>query len=124
MRFINPTDNNVFVALGRGLHVKPKEVVEIPDGYAKARLADNGARRPSIIEELAPQLRPADEAEHAEWLQPPARVTRTSTRGLPTVEGLVASGVPKGQAEIIVRAALEAALDAVGGEAPAKAARK
>jgi hypothetical protein len=123
MRFINPTESTVYVAIGRGISVKPKDVVEIPEGYSQPRLADNGSRRPSIIEELAPQLQPADELERATWLQAPQRINRQVAKGMPTVDGLVASGVPRGQAEIIVRAALEAALEGLA-DAPVKAARK
>lgn len=121
MLFVNESDGVVVVAIGRnGIRVPPKGTVDIPDGYAHPRRADNGSRRPSVIEELAPQLSPADPAEKAVWLQTPPANNKQSTKvsNMPTVEGYVASGVPRGQAEILVRQAHQAVIDALasGGD--------
>jgi hypothetical protein len=116
MRFVNESDGIVHVAIGKnGIRVEPKAVVDIPDGYAHPRRADNGSRRPSVIEELAPQLQPADAAEKAVWLQAPAaRGQSPKATNMPTVEGYVASGVPRGQAEFLVKQAHQAVIDALG----------
>lgn len=125
MRFKNETDQQVFIAMGKGITVPPGGEIDIEDGYALPRRADNGSRRPSIIESLAPQLKPADPAERAVWEQAPQRGKRGAAPlgGMPTVEGLMAAGVPKGVAEGLVRSALEAALAAIqpaGAEAGSK----
>jgi len=115
MEFVNKTDATVYVAIGSGIRVAPRATVDIPDGYAHPRRADNGSRRPSVIEELAPQLEPADPSEKAVWLQaPPARIQGQKVASMPTVEGYVANGVPRGQAEILVRQAHQAVIDALG----------
>jgi hypothetical protein len=57
---------------GLNLVVPAGGVCEIADGYCRPQLAANGARIPSIIESLAPQLVPADTAEEAAWRLPPA----------------------------------------------------
>lgn len=117
MLFVNESDGVVVVAIGRGIRVAPKGTVDIPDGYAHPRRADNGSRRPSVIEELAPQLLPADPAEKAIWLQapPPANRQNQKVANMPTVDGYIASGVPRGQAEILVRQAHQAVIDALSG---------
>ncbi|SRR6266567_1259192 len=118
MRFVNETDGLVVVPIGRnGIRVEPKSTAEIPDGYAHPRRADNGSRRPSVIEELAPQLQPADPAEKVIWMQAPAaRGQVQKVSNMPTVDGYVASGVPRGQAEILVKQAHQAVIDALGHE--------
>lgn len=122
MQFINESNREVRVRLGSGFMVKPGATVEIEDGYAQPRRADNGSRRPSVIEQLAPQLKPADPTERAQWERVPDATPRAGkAAGMPTVDGLVAAGVPKGQAELIVRAALEAALENLNPKADAPA---
>lgn len=123
MLFLNQSDGPVLLRIGRnGIRVQPKATVEIPDGYSHPRRADNGSRRPSVVEELAGgvgdscKLVPADPAEKAEWLQAPAAKSGGArVAQMPTVDGYVAAGIPRAQAEILVRQALQMAMDAIPG---------
>lgn len=87
--------------------------VEIPAHWAKPRRFANGARRPSPIEMVAPQLVPSDEAERTEWLQTPAEEIAQKQMGrnpvAMSVAALVAQGLPQGIAETLV-ATYQAAL--------------
>lgn len=128
MLFKNQTDGPVHLAIGQGgIRVGPKGEVEIPDGYSHPRRADNGSRRPSVVEELCGdtgegcKLIPADPSEKATWLQAPSAARRDpKVANMPTVEGYVASGVPRGQAEILVRQAHQAVIDALSGKDESK----
>lgn len=119
MLFLNQSDGPVYLAIGAGgIRVAPKATVEIPDGYSHPRRADNGSRRPSVVEELCGgtgaenKLVPADPNERATWLQaPPARRGDAKVANMPTVEGYIAAGVPRAQAEILVRQAHQAVID-------------
>lgn len=130
MLFLNQHDAPVFLAIGAGIRVAPKGTVDIPEGYSHPRRADNGSRRPSVVEELAGgvgiecKLVPADPSERSIWLQAPAPKGReVKVNNMPTVEGYVASGIPRGQAEILVRQAHQAIIDALnGGQAEVKSA--
>lgn len=123
MLFLNQSDSPVLLRIGRnGIRVQSKATVDIPDGYSHPRRADNGSRRPSVVEELAGgigadcKLVPADPAEKAEWLQAPAPKNNAGrVAQMPTVEGYIAAGIPRAQAEILVRQALQAAMDALPG---------
>ena len=123
MLFQNQTEGIVFLPIGRnGIRVQPKATVDIPDGYSHPRRADNGSRRPSVVEKLAGgegvncKLVPADPSERTEWLQAPApKSSGARAAQMPTVEGYIAAGIPRAQAEILVRQALQAAMDALPG---------
>lgn len=81
--------------LGR-VHCKPGELVEIPDCYARPGRNTGGGRLPSAIEQLCPQLRPADPEELAEWEKTPAPITPVRVPlgvDVPTVEQLMAQGM-------------------------------
>jgi hypothetical protein len=107
MLFTNPTDQEIRVKIGTGFTVKPGVVIEIEAGIATPRLYSNGARRPSILEQLAPGLVPSDEADRMQWLKAPDYKPSTPTNSLPTVDSLVLQGIPRGVAIATVRAALE-----------------
>lgn len=122
MLFLNQSDGVVTLPIGpHGLRVGPKQTIDIPDGYSHPRRADNGSRRPSVVEELsgteigaACKLVPADPNERAAWLQaPPARRADPKVANMPTVEGYVASGISRAQAEVLVRQAHQAIIDAL-----------
>lgn len=120
MLFLNQSDGPVFLAIGSGIRVAPKGTVEIPDGYSHPRRADNGSRRPSVVEELAGgvgeecKLVPADPSDRVMWLQPPQhRQGDPKLMNMPTVQGYVASGVPRDKAEDLVRQAHQAVIDAL-----------
>lgn len=131
MLFLNQTDGPVFLPIGQnGIRVKAKDTIEIPDGYAHPRRADNGSRRPSVVEELAGgigtdcKLVPADPTEKATWLQaPPVRRSDATVATMPTVEGFVAQGVPRAQAEQLVRQAHQAIIDAMSAKDEPKPAK-
>lgn len=98
--------------------------VEIPELWAKPTRYANGARKPSPIEQLAPQLKPADDAERAAWEQIPAPAApKTGAAGASpsamSVDALVAQGLPRGIAETLVatyQAALKSSRDQVVAE--------
>lgn len=131
MVFMNQSDGVVYLPIGPGIRVQPKATIEIPDGYSHPRRADNGSRRPSVVEELCGgvgatnTLIPAEPNEKAEWLKaPPARKRDANVAHMPTVEGYVASGVPRAQAEILVRQAHQAVIDALEHKDDAKPAKR
>jgi hypothetical protein len=99
------------------------EEVEIPALYATPRRFQNGGRRPSAIEMLAPQLRPADSAELEQWLQVPPEDPKVKAEGrnpvAMSVEALVTQGIPRGIAETLV-ATYQAALAATQAAAAAE----
>jgi hypothetical protein len=115
MLFVNESNLTVRLAIGaKHPVIKPRDTVEIEDGYALPRRYDNGSRRPSVVEEIAPQLKPADPQERLMWEQTPeAPQAGPRLRGgnLPTIEGMVAAGIPLGKAELIYKQTLQAAID-------------
>lgn len=92
-----------------GLEVKFGEECELPEHWTRPLRLSNGARKPSPIEQVAPQLRPADPAFEAEWMRVPAAPTPLGQprAGAVTDDALVAAlvskGVARGVAEGLVR---------------------
>jgi len=105
MKFINASNQTVTVAEFNIFGLAPGSTAEIPDAYAKPGRARNGARVPSTIEHLAPQLKPADEDERRAWEGVPADEPVAARPQMPSVDGMVAAGVPRGVAEKLVEAA-------------------
>jgi hypothetical protein len=103
-----------------GIHCEFQGTCEVPIGYALPRRASNGDRRASVIENLAPQLKPADLEYRKVWEEAPEvdPVMRNRAR-LPTVAELVAAGTPEGVAESMVNALHATAEKAKRGEAKA-----
>ena len=101
MRMRNASDARVKLD-ALGIDVAPGEVCEIPDGYARPRLASNGCRIAAVVENLAPQLRPDDDQEFAEWLKAP-----TENPPVPPRPVKIGEGMPPGVAEIMQKAALD-----------------
>lgn len=118
----------------------PGETCPIQEGYAMPRRANSGARRPSVVEDLAAcpgceeftkgkmpdgspnhryhcMMEPLNEEDRERFNRAPdeAPSPHVKTR-MPTVADLVASGVPRGVAEQLVRAAIAAAQMAKDGE--------
>lgn len=97
-------------AFGGPKFVKPGEVVEIPEEYARPRRGDGGNRIPSAIECVCPHLRPADPDECAAWEKtpaPPKQVRRLlGDNSIPSVEELIARGMSPGAARAKVSALL------------------
>lgn len=58
IQFRNETDT-ICAIPSLDLLVRPGETVGIPEGYALPRKRSNGEKRTSVIEDIAPQLRPA-----------------------------------------------------------------
>lgn len=73
---------------------------DIPEEYTRPGRQMNGNRKPSPIEQLAPQLEPSDPDFKANWLKVPAEPTKSkaATPAL-SVEAFVRAGVPRGVAE-------------------------
>lgn len=100
-----PTPSDVDIrrsGLGR-VTCKVGDTVEIPDMYAHPRRADNGDRLASAIENLAPQLRPADAKAYAAWQKAPAPVQAYRRKmgeptEIPSLEDLLAKGYSPGAA--------------------------
>jgi hypothetical protein len=122
MLFRNETNSTLKIAIGRGIVVEPGKTVEIDNDLARPRRHSNGSRRKSIIEQLAPQLVPADPMERFDWEQAPeAPDPKKRHTRLPSVESLVASGVPRGVAMELVKQAHQSVID---GLTPDKGAAK
>lgn len=77
----------------------PGATCTVEDGYAWPLLSHTGTRLPSAMENMAPQLRPADPDELAQWLKGPLPVEPPAPRT--RAEVLVESGVPPAVAEIL-----------------------
>lgn len=71
MKFRNMSDKTVsLIAIGLD-DVGPGEEIEVPLYLCAAGRGDGGARKPSSIECVAPQMKPADPEEHTEWTKVP-----------------------------------------------------
>jgi hypothetical protein len=80
MRFINSSATDHVRLPDLKIDAAPGAECIVPDAYASPRLGSNGARLPSVIERLAPQLIPADADELATWRGVPAfEATKTPT---------------------------------------------
>lgn len=105
MKFVNESSQRVRVP-ELGIDVQPGETCEVPEHHARPGRHTHGARKPSDIECLAPQLKPADQAEREIWLQAPKEPQSVlPPPKAPTVQQLVAAGHPPGVAEIMAAAA-------------------
>lgn len=115
MKFINPTDKQVRVNIKVGkapcILVDPGEVVEIPEYASKPRLNPNRSRRKAIIEELAPQLKPADPDELEEWLQAPLPEDTKRGKYVPSYHELIRQGTPPAMAKRMVEAAAQSLIE-------------
>lgn len=105
MLFKNPTEITVKIAAGAGMSVAPSAVIDLPDPWCSPRRASNGSRIPSIIEMIAPQLKPANDADRIEWEKapPPAKVAST----LDIMHEALKAGVTKDLIEQLVKETLE-----------------
>lgn len=109
MKIINPTDKVVFLAVKGGYRFEPGEVKDVPESVTRARRWRNGNRRPSIMEEYAPQLRPADDDEYHTWLQAPEATWAKKEPKLPDFHELVRQGYAPAVARQMVLAGIAAA---------------
>lgn len=64
---VNTAGSRYLTAEFGGLDVPPGATVDIEDGYCQPGINVNGSRRPSIVERLAPCLKPADPEQRARW---------------------------------------------------------
>ena len=99
MKFKNTSQSSVFVE-GFGV-VKAGAELDVKDGYALPRRARNGQRIPSVIESVAPQLRPVDKADLARFLGTPSKCEEVPPPRNPTAASLEAQGVAPGVAAIM-----------------------
>lgn len=118
MLFLNPTENPVLVRLRHGavdqFWVQPGETVEIDDKYSLPRPAEGGNARPPVVEEVAPQLIPANDEEKARYTAPVASAApQKPGTYIPTVEELVRLGTAPGIAKMMVQQALASAQEQV-----------
>lgn len=63
-------------AHGLDINVPYGEEVEIPEIWAQPGRYQNGSRKPSPIEQVAPQLKPALDTDREVWEQVPPEVTK------------------------------------------------
>jgi hypothetical protein len=80
----------------------------IPEFWTLPTRLSNGARGPSAIEQVAPQLEPSDEAAREEWMRVPPEAPRGGIQasGITNealVAALVARGISRGVAENLVQ---------------------
>lgn len=80
----------------------PGACVELPDGYCLPRRSAGGARIPSVVENLAPGMRPADPIVGAEWAKAPPQEGAIMGGYNPAKpkEAFLREGLPEGLAEI------------------------
>lgn len=98
----NETDRRI-VHEDLDIDVKPGETCEVMEGYVMPRHGSSGDRFPSILEQIAPGLKPTNEDDRARWSQAPAAAEKAPAK-MPTVKDLVAAGMPQGMAEMFIQA--------------------
>lgn len=98
----NETDRRI-VHEDLDIDVKPGETCEVLEGYVMPRHGSSGDRFPSILEQIAPGLKPTNEDDRARWSQAPAAAEKAPAK-MPTVKDLVAAGMPQGMAEMFIQA--------------------
>ena len=104
MKMINTSDKDTLNITRPGLVVKakPGETIEIADCWCKPGRGDGGGRKPSVIENLCPQLAPADPGALDAWLKvPEKKVKAQAVPGeitIPDVQDLIKNGMPPGAA--------------------------
>jgi hypothetical protein len=90
-----------------GLNVPPNGTIEIEDGYCRPGKTMNGSRRPSVVEQLAPFLVPADPELRRRW----GKEDVTPPQAQPTTDAvaakLTADGMPPGVAELVASGNVE-----------------
>lgn len=101
--FARPGIGRVFCEVGK--------TVNVPDEFCRPGRSQGGGRTASVIEMLAPQLRPVDPAELEAWSKPPAepvvaKKAAEKITNVPSVEDLVANGMPPAAARKKVAAML------------------
>ncbi len=99
MRMVNTSDTEIAVP-ELEIFLKPGEVCDVRESYARPRRLGNGSRGPAIIETLAPQLIPADANEHKEWLKIPGDEKPAVKTPLTRVKQLEQDGLSPGMAEV------------------------
>lgn len=109
MRFVNVAEHRVSVEMdGVVITCEPGGSCEIRDEYARPGVTAGGGRRPSVVEMLAPQLKPADMAARSEWEKVPGPVAPPAPKVI-TAADLVAEGMAPAVAEHVAAAKAEAA---------------
>ncbi len=105
---------------GLKVDLAPGECMDLPDGYCLPRRSSGGARIPSVVESLAPGMRPADPVAWAEWTKAPPLEGAVVGGFNPakTKTAFMTEGLPEGLAEIA------AAKDAVRAQAAKATAQK
>jgi hypothetical protein len=85
------------------IDVEPGQVCEVLEGYAMPRRAASGERFPSILEQVAPGLKPVEAEDLERWQKAPDAAAKAPAK-MPTVKDLVAAGMPQGMAEMFIQA--------------------
>lgn len=85
--------------------LEPGKVAELPDGYCLPRLRLNGSRQPSIVEEICPQLQPADPKEAEEVKKTPSAPFSAPPSLVQAAEELGRQGRPPAVIELLTRGA-------------------
>lgn len=101
MEFKNTSDKPcslTVVGLGR---VPPGGVVELPEELWLARWPGNGLRHPSVIEQVAPQMRPTSVDDEQVWYTQPAPTMPGSSRLRGHVGAVELSQMPPGVQEAV-----------------------
>lgn len=98
----NETDRRI-VHEDLDIDVKPGETCEVLEGYVMPRRGASGERFPSILEQVAPGLRPVNEDDRARWEKAPTSPEKAPAK-MPSVKDLVAAGMPQGMAEMFCQA--------------------
>jgi hypothetical protein len=93
---------------GLGIEVAFGAECELPEHWTRPGRMANGGRRPSPIEQVAPQLLPVDEAFAKEWAKVPLEAAkpnqdpRRAVTDDALIAALIAKGTPRGIAEQLV----------------------
>lgn len=120
MKFKNESEHTLNLeAIGGGI-VEPGQVIEIPLHLCAPGRSDSGARKDSPIETVAPQLKPVDPSDHAEWRKvppmpaPESRVVSINNNKRPSE----APGVAALRESLAAKKAQEATASTVTKETP------
>lgn len=88
-----------------GLYVEPGKEVEVADVHCTARKSANGHRIPSVIESLAPQLKPVSAGDKPRYRDGGSAPAKVPGPPRPTATQLEASGHAPGVAALLAEQA-------------------
>lgn len=105
IKFRNTSSHTLRIDPPFSCTVEPGGQIDVLEDHARPGRLENGGRYPSVIEQLAPQMKPVDKEFAKAWEKTPEPELRVRGRKAQvSVQGLMSAGVPRGIAEAILAA--------------------